>query len=474
MGIRDSIYSYIGNGINGLFSNRVRLDIANKTIQESGSSNSLKAQKYYNILQPVSLAVNKISQDASRILIELQDNNGVTINDNDILNKYYYFLENKYGQNGISFSYQDLVMQIVSNLKLNNEYFLRIFYHNIKDVVLGIELVPSSLCIEKINSIDGYIDGFEVLFSANNRNSSQIFTRIKGMEHIKKTSIYKYYPEKKVAQGNNIDTYLIHYHVTNGIEIVEMDNSYQKYDFLPQLRGISNINLIKQSLELYHNLENAILDLTTIDQVQRNTLYINSTDQKNVEENFKMDGHPRLVTNSGKNVDKNIEWISKGIDAQKDLIHYYNMRTQESQSISQYFGIPTRIVSTAGSAYNNLAVATDEYERNLLGIMSNITHFLTNVLSIISQNFMANNYKVVIKKNSSFLIKKEIKADLEIEKEFSSVNEIREQYFDKPPIVGGDLIISKGIKSTELAPDKAIKQKRKMPHTGERIIKKKT
>lgn len=175
-----------------------------------------------------------------------------------------------------------------------------------------------------------------------------------------------------------------------------------------------------------------------------------------------------------KNVDKSIEWISKGIDAQKDLIHYYNMRTQESQSISQYFGIPTRIVSTAGSAYNNLAVATDEYERNLLGIMSNITHFLTNVLSTISPNFMANNYKVVIKKNSSFLIKKEIKADLEIEKEFLSVNEVREKYFDEPPIVGGDLVVSKGAKSAELAPDKAVKQKRKMPHTGERIIKKTT
>lgn len=473
MSIRDSIYSYIGNGINGLFSNRVRLDTVNKTIEESNFS-GLNAQKHYNLLQPVSLAVNKISQDASRILIELQDEDGVTIDGRDILNKYYYFLENKYGQNGISFSYQDLVVQIVSNLKLNNEYFLRIFYNNVKDVVLGIELVPSSLCIEKINSVDGYIDEFEVLFSANNRNLSQVFTRIKGMEHIKKTSIYKYYPEKKVAQNDNIDTYLIHYHMTNGIEIVEMDDSYQKYDFLPQLRGISNINLIKQSLELYHNLEKAILDLTTIDQVQRNTLYINSTDQKGVEENFKKAGHPRLVTSTGKNVDKSIEWISKGIDAQKDLIHYYNMRTQESQSISQYFGIPTRIVSTAGSAYNNLAVATDEYERNLLGIMSNITHFLTNVLSTISPNFMANNYKVVIKKNSSFLIKKEIKADLEIEKEFSSVNEIREQYFDKPPIVGGDLVVSKGAKSAELAPDKAVKQKRKMPHTGERIIKKTT
>ena len=132
MGIRNSIYSYIGNGINGLFSNRVKLDTVNKTIEESGNTSSLNAQKHYNLLQPVSLAVNKISQDASRILIELQDNDGVTIDDKDILNKYYYFLENKYGQNGISFSYQDLIVQIVSNLKLNNEYFLRIFYHNIK------------------------------------------------------------------------------------------------------------------------------------------------------------------------------------------------------------------------------------------------------------------------------------------------------------------------------------------------------
>ena len=117
MGIRNSIYSYNGNGINGLFSNRVKLDTVNKTIEESGNTSSLNAQKHYNLLQPVSLAVNKISQDASRILIELQDNDGVTIDDKDILNKYYYFLENKYGQNGISFSYQDLIVQIVSNLK---------------------------------------------------------------------------------------------------------------------------------------------------------------------------------------------------------------------------------------------------------------------------------------------------------------------------------------------------------------------
>ena len=34
MGIRNSIYSYIGNGINGLFSNRVKLDTVNKTIEE--------------------------------------------------------------------------------------------------------------------------------------------------------------------------------------------------------------------------------------------------------------------------------------------------------------------------------------------------------------------------------------------------------------------------------------------------------
>ena len=35
MGIRNSIYSYIGNSINGLFSNRVKLDTVNKTIEEN-------------------------------------------------------------------------------------------------------------------------------------------------------------------------------------------------------------------------------------------------------------------------------------------------------------------------------------------------------------------------------------------------------------------------------------------------------
>jgi len=99
------VLRYIGLGRDGLFSNRVKIDEKNKTIQEIGGDNNLNAKEYYNTLQPVSLVINKISQDASKILIELQDSKGVTIKDSNILNKFYYFLENKYGQNGISSSY---------------------------------------------------------------------------------------------------------------------------------------------------------------------------------------------------------------------------------------------------------------------------------------------------------------------------------------------------------------------------------
>lgn len=475
------VLKYIGLGRDGLFSNRVKIDEKNKTIQEIGGDNNLNAKEYYNTLQPVSLVINKISQDASKILIELQDSKGVTIKDNNILNKFYYFLENKYGQNGISSSYQDLITQIVANLKLNNEYFLRIFYNNIEDVILGIEIVPPSLCIETINNIDGYIDEFEVLLHAKNRNVSQIFKRIKERKFIKKTSIYKHYPQKKDLKESAIDTYLIHYHTTNGIEIDNFNEKSNKYDFLPQLRGVSNVNLIKKSLDLYEHLENAILFLTRTSEVKRNTLYISSQDSTKLEElqtNFVLNGnHLSLITNHQKNSDKsadNATWITKNIDVQKDLIHYYNMRVQEAQSIGQYFGLPRRIISTEGSAYNNLAIATDEYERNLLAIMSNITHFLTNIISIISPNFMNNNYKFIINKSSSFLIKKEIKENIEIEKEFSSVNEIREQYFDKLPIQGGEYIAGKNKKEVQLTPDEAKKQKKKMPYTGDRTVKKTT
>jgi hypothetical protein len=472
--------TYIGHGIKGLFSNRVLVDEKRGTIIESAGGNNSRAREYYNNLQPVSLAINKISQDISRILIELQDADGITIADNKILDKYYNFLDDRYGQNGISSSYQNLITQIVANLKLNNEYFLRIFYHKTKDVFLGIELIPSSLCIETISNEDGYIDQFEVLFSVNNRDSSQIFKRVKEMKHIKKASVYKNYNEN--VKKDDIDVYLIHYHTTNGIEVNCLDNIY---DFLPSLRGVSSVNLIKRSLEIYDNTEIAIIELTKEDQIQRNTAYAHLPDQKlqvKFEEEFYRSGHPKIFTNSGprsgmKNGDNAadvFQWISKNIDTQKDLIHYYNMRTQESQSILQYFGIPTRIVSTAGSAYNNLTVANEEYERNLLGIMSNIANFLTKILSIVSPNFTDNGYKLIINKDSSFLIRKERREDLEMAKEFAPTNEIREEYFDKEPVSGGDTIPKTNTETKQLTPEQASKQKRKMPHTGERIVKKTT
>ena len=465
---------YIGNGIKGIMSNRVYIDKKNGTIEEAGSGQNSGVINEYKNLQPISFAVNKVSLDASKILVELQDEDGVTVDDKKTLDKYYSFLHDKYGQNGISSLYQNLIMQIISNLKLNNEYFLRVFYKKAEDVFLGIELIPPSLCVDSIGS-DGYIEQFEVLCSAKNRNVSQIFKRIKGLEHVKKTSLYK-------ADGGlntGIEKYLIHYHSTNGINVSHIDGFY---DILPSLRGVSNINLIERSLEIYSNAELAVIELTNKEQIQRNTAVAIFESTKNEDkfiESYSSGRHPKLLTcttkpNASLKTQEMFKWESKNIDVQKDLVHYYNIKTQESRNIMQYFGIPTRIVSTEGSAYNNLAVANEEYERHLLSIVSNIADFLTKNIAIISKEFSKQGSKLSIKKDSSFLIRKERREDLEIEKEFTPTNEIREKYFDKDPVDGGDTIPTGNGTKKDLTPEEASKQKRKMPHTGERVVKKTT
>ena len=463
---------YIGSGIKGLMSNRVYIDEKNGTIKEIGAGLNSKAINLYKNLQPISFAINKISYDSSRIILELQDEDGISIIDKKTLDKYYNFLHDKYGQNGISSLYQNLITQIVANLTLNNEYFLRVFYNKEQDVFLGIELIPPTLCIETIGT-DGYIEQFEILCSAKDRNVSQIFKRIKGLEYIKKTSLYKV----NERSDKNIEKYLIHYHSTNGINVNYIDGFY---DIIPSLRGVSNINLIQKSLEIYNNAELAVIELTNEEQIQRNTaaaVFTSDKDQKEFINGYGNGTHPKTFTyiprpNTNAKIEDVFKWISKNIDVQKDLVHYYNLKTQESRNILQYFGIPTRIVSTEGSAYNNLTVANEEYERHLLSIISNIAHFLTKNMAMISKNFLQQGSKLSIKKDSSFLIRKERREDLEIEKEFTPTNEIREEYFDKDPIDGGDIMPTGNSTKKKLTPEEASKQKRKMPYTGERVVKK--
>lgn len=465
---------YIGSGIKGLISNRVYVDDKKGTIREVGAGQNSEATNLYKNLQPISFAVNKVSNDSSRIIIELQDEDGISISDKKTLDKYYNFLHDKYGQNGISSLYQNLITQIVANLKLNNEYFLRVFYNKEKDVFLGIELIPTTLCIETIGA-DGYIEQFEVLCSAKDRNISQIFKRIKGLEYVKKTSLYK------VSNGfdGGIEKYLIHYHSTNGIDVSYIDGFY---DIIPSLRGVSNINLIERSLATYNNAELAVIELMSKEQIQRNTgvaIFESKTNEDNFITTYSSGKHPNFITsttkpNSPLKTQEMFKWESKNIDVQKDLVHYYNIKTQESRNILQYFGIPTRIVSTEGSAYNNLAVANEEYERHLLSVISSIADFLTKNMAIISKEFFKQNSKLSIKKDSSFLIRKERREDLEIEKEFTPTNEIREEYFDKDPVDGGDTIPTSNGTKKDLTPEEASKQKRKMPHTGERVVKKTT
>ena len=463
---------YIGSGIKGLMSNRVYIDEKNGTIKEIDAGLNSKAINLYKNLQPISFAINKISYDSSRIILELQDEDGISIIDKKTLDKYYNFLHDKYGQNGISSLYQNLITQIVANLTLNNEYFLRVFYNKEQDVFLGIELIPPSLCIETIGT-DGYIEQFEILCSAKDRNVSQIFKRIKGLEYIKKTSLYKV----NERSDKNIEKYLIHYHSTNGINVNYIDGFY---DIIPSLRGVSNIDLIEKSLEIYNNAELAVIELTNEEQIQRNTaaaVFTSDKDQKEFINGYGNGTHPKTFTyiprpNTNAKIEDVFKWISKNIDVQKDLVHYYNLKTQESRNILQYFGIPTRIVSTEGSAYNNLTVANEEYERHLLSIISNIAHFLTKNMAMISKNFLQQGSKLSIKKDSSFLIRKERREDLEIEKEFTPTNEIREEYFDKDPIDGGDIMPTGNSTKKKLTPEEASKQKRKMPYTGERVVKK--
>ena len=463
---------YIGSGIKGLMSNRVYIDQKNGTIKEIDAGLNSKAINLYKNLQPISFAINKISHDSSRIILELQDEDGISIIDKKTLDKYYNFLHDKYGQNGISSLYQNLITQIVANLTLNNEYFLRVFYNKDQDVFLGIELIPPTLCIETIGT-DGYIEQFEILCSAKDRNVSQIFKRIKGLEYIKKTSLYKV----NERSDKNIEKYLIHYHSTNGINVNYIDGCY---DIIPSLRGVSNIDLIEKSLEIYNNAELAVIELTNEEQIQRNTaaaVFTSDKDQKEFINGYGNGTHPKTFTyiprpNTNAKIEDVFKWISKNIDVQKDLVHYYNLKTQESRNILQYFGIPTRIVSTEGSAYNNLTVANEEYERHLLSIISNIAHFLTKNMAMISKNFLQQGSKLSIKKDSSFLIRKERREDLEIEKEFTPTNEIREEYFDKDPIDGGDIMPTGNSTKKKLTPEEASKQKRKMPYTGERVVKK--
>lgn len=460
---------------------REKTDSSGNTFLEMASRGS-GTEEAYRLYTPISESINKIAKDCSRLLPILQSVDGVNITDKNVLIKYQAFLHDKFGQNGISSSVSALIRQIVSSLKMNNEYFLRVYYDTKKDMFLGIEVIPSSICEEEYSSEDGYIEKFEVLFSAKNINKTQVFKRDTSRFKVRKASVYKEVTQVNDDERENkaqIETYLLHYHSTNGINIEDIDFSDQRISWMPKLRGVSDITLIEAPLQIYAQLTEAIKVLTSLDEIKRHTAVaiVNQEKEKaSVHDAFAQKKHLEslVLTPERNGTPVGFNYISKNINAEKDLVHYYNMRESEYQNILRFYGIPTRIISTAGSAYNNLAIATDEYERNILGIVSTIVDFLTKCMSHISTSFANNEYKIVIDKDTSFLLKKETVDSIEHAKEFKTLNEIREENYDLEPLAGGDSLPSAQNSQKELRPEEAIKQKRKMPHTGDRVVKKTT
>lgn len=481
----------------------------NKLVEILGLDSQYTQQynEIYKGVKPISDAINRYSSDCSRIKAELQDDKGYTKQDKFLLDKYYHFLHNAYSFNGISSLYSNLVKQIITSISLQSEFFIRLVYLKNKDAFMGVEFIPSNKCIHYTGN-DGYIDYFTVRGAVNNLYHDEYYDRLKtyGQGNVYKYNPNKFENNKKIAEG--VEMYLIHYVFNNGVNCqdfsmynMQQDNFSSVFQADQGLRGQSVLDNMKSDIETYLLLENARKYFLKGENLQRGITSVYTTDTKDMTDLTNKIGNAKtplqsskitksnildpeiasllkrglfISTDNMKEAKKGVTYTSREHDFKKDFTPICEELKEVEKSLLKSLGIPLRLAGTEGAAYNNLAVATDDYERNLLSSMEDIFQCLTVSMQQISPSFKSQQIKITVNKKSSPYERKLIAEEMKSLEGITSINEKRDIQ-DFRPIKNGDVILEVAKPTGELSREDAVNQKRKLPeNNGRTVIKKNT
>ncbi len=440
--------------------------------------------------EPIDNAINMFGERASRLGLMLYDEDNEDgrkkIEDKELLDKYYNFLINKYTTQQ---SYGALMRQIITNILVHNEFFLQIKYHTSSDTIVSIKLIPNNLCKHQIGE-KYYIKSFLVSPNSRNMLEQEEYETIKPGENI-----YKLTKVNGATIGKkNIESYLLHYYKTNPLSLSlnlsrntinrEMEMDFRGYNPLSKLVPlvVQYNTLSNQFLKLSGNIRTGFEVFGASNAKQTASVYSDKTKAVSTVLNDEEIGRINQAKNNGFAVspayalENAYKYHSFDTDLRKTAIPVFNMMQESRRQIFEAMGVPQRIITIEGSAYNNLIVAEESFEENCLTTMYEISSFLTQCVRFISPNFLKQNYAYTIDHSTSKVIMKKKEQEVKILTNAGAAapNEARE-IVNKAPIEGGDDLPTEDAAkpAKELTPEEAAKQKRNTGRNGDRVVNKK-
>lgn len=440
--------------------------------------------------EPIISAITMYSEATARLGAMLYDvdneDNQKKVENKMILDQYYNFLLSKYSTKQ---SYNLLMSQTVVCKKIHNEFFWRVTYNKSKDMFVRVNLIPTALCQEHIGT-EYYVEKFLVTPSPYNKLQTEEFTALVPGENIYKRTMAN---GKKIGESNEED-YLLHYYQSNplsvsvkntlnGLQFDTCTQGFRGYNKLAYLQPLimeynllfaKKIQIIKQTtmgMEVFRAVSAKEAGSAYKDKIASD----NSTNSQGVVQDVINNKKNAFIVTQGGDVDNQYRFYPHNTDLLKTVVPLHNIEQELRRQMFEAIGVPQRIITIEGSAYNNLIVAQEDLEKNCLSEKNEILNFLTQCVRFISPNFLKQNYAYTVDHTTSTVLMKRKEQEVKILTGGNAVapNDIRE-VVHKAPVEGGDELLTEtaGKAPKELTPEEVIKQKRNTGRNGERVVKK--